>query len=119
MMLLAIDYGTAIISAAIATGGFGLLAGGLSYWSAVRRQDKAVPTGDSNLSGEKPTDFWDMRFQALEDNARLISDHHDTVTREMQTRFETMVRGFNGKLSDVVVAINKMSTILDERLPRR
>jgi len=117
-MMLAIDYGSGVILAAFATGGFGLLAAGLSYWSAMRRQDKAV-SGDSNPTGEKPVEFWEAHFQTLEDNAARLSEHHDQLTREMQYRFESMVRGFNGKLTDVVLAVQKVSTILDERLPRR
>jgi len=115
-MMLAIDYGSGIILAAFATGGFGLLAAGLSYWSAMRRQDKAV-SGDSNPTGEKPVEFWEAHFQVLEDNAARVSEHHDALTREMQYRFESMVHGFNGKLTEMTVMLNRAVVILDERLP--
>jgi len=116
---MALEMSTAVILAAFATGGSGMLAGALAYWSALRRQDRAVPKGEENASGSQPTDYWNERFQAIEDNARAISMHHDAIAREMQGRFENMVRGFNGKLTDVVVAVQRVSTILDERLPRR
>jgi len=110
-----IDYGTGVILAAFATGGFGLLAAVIAYATAIRRPARPEEPGSEPTAEQ----LVDNAVHALEENSNQISAHHDQLTREMQTRFESMVRGFNGKLMEMTLAVNKMATILDERLPRR
>ena len=124
MTLLAIDMGTGVVLAAFATGGFGLIGGVIAYWSAVRRQDKAAPVAAAvaatvvDVAAALAESTTKTTHLLTEQQATKISMHHDELTREMQDRFERLVREFNGKLVDMTVAVNKMLVILDERLPR-